>query len=206
MQKTVFALTSAFMIALAACSSGPSADTKTAEKKPDPVTGQTALWKMYQVARSWAPDVSILKLNTIHLTEVPSVPGKAGAWEAMFASESKGRSKSYTYSVIEGEGTLHLGVFGGPEQPWSPSGNAQTQPFLISAVKIDTEAALNMALANGGTDYQKGKPKQTISFLLEKLPKFANPSWRVIWGESAGTSAYSIYVDAFANAFLERMH
>ena len=42
--------------------------------------------------------------------------------------------------------------------------------------------------------------------MLEKLPKFANPAWRVIWGESAGTSSFSIYIDATVNDFLERLH
>jgi hypothetical protein len=42
--------------------------------------------------------------------------------------------------------------------------------------------------------------------MLEKLPKFANPAWRVIWGESAGTSNFSVYVDATENDFLERLH
>ena len=156
------------------------------------------------VARAWAPDAQILTLSSIHLTEVPYVRGKAGAWEATFTSAAKGRSKSYTYSVIEGAGTLHQGVFGAPEEDWTAG--KETEPFLIAAVKTDTDAALNMALANGGTDYEKKSPSQTISFMLEKLPKFANPAWRVIWGESAGTSSFSIYIDATVNDFLERLH
>lgn len=196
------------MIALAACSSEPAPDTKkVAEKPPEPVTGITALFRMYQVARAWAPDAAVLKMTSIRMTEVPYIAGKAGAWEATFVSNAKSKAKPYTYSVVEGEGMLHQGVFGRQEQPWSPDPRAATLPFLIGAVKVDTDAALDMALANGGYDYEKtkGKPK-TMSFLLEKLPKFANPAWRVIWGESAGTSSFSVYIDAFANEFLERMH
>jgi hypothetical protein len=195
----------ALALILPGCSDQPAATVaKAPEKPPESVTGQSALWKMFQVARAWAPDAQILKLSSIHLTEVPYVRGKAGAWEATFTSANKGRSKSYTYSVIEGAGTLHQGVFGAPEEGWSAG--KDSEPFLIAAVKTDTDAALNMALANGGTDYEKKSPQQTISFMLEKLPKFANPAWRVIWGESAGTSSFSIYIDATMNDFLERLH
>jgi hypothetical protein len=168
------------------------------------VTGQSALWKMYQVARSWAADAEVLKYNSIRLTEVPDTPGKSGAWEVVFTSRSKGRAKSYTYSVVESEGTLHEGVFGGQEQPWtSGAGNA---PFLIGDAKADTDAALKTALANGGTEVQRGQPKQPLRYVLEKLSKYENPAWRVIWGESVGTSAFSVYVDAKENKFLGRLH
>ena len=205
MKKLNLLLACSTVLVLAGCSGpAPEAVTKAPEKPPEPVTGQTALWKMFQVARAWAPDAQILRVATIHLTEVPETPGKAGAWEATFTSAAKGHAKSYTYSVIEGQGTLHQGVFGAPEEDFTPTPDAT--PFAIGAVKTDTDAAFNMALTNGGTDYEKKVPRKTISFLLEKLPKFANPAWRVIWGESAGTSSFSIFVDATMDDFLERLH
>jgi hypothetical protein len=204
LKKLIPLLACSIALILAGCSGPPEAVTKAPEKPPEAVTGQTALWKMFQVARAWAPDAEILKVTTIHLTEVPEAPGKAGAWEATFTSAAKGHAKSYTYSVIEGQGTLHQGVFGAPEEDFTSRPDAT--PFPIAAIKTDTDAALNMALANGGYDFEKKVPRKLISFVLEKLPKFANPAWRVIWGESAGTSNFSIYVDAMTDDFLERLH
>ncbi|MBZ5723559.1 MAG: hypothetical protein LAP87_01045 [Acidobacteriia bacterium] len=169
------------------------------------MTGQSALWKMYQAARSWAPDAQVLKLNSIRLAEVPQVPGKAAAWQATFTSDAKSRARSYTYSVIESAANLHKDVFAGLEEGWSgPHGSSA--PFLIAAVKIDTDAAYQTALGNGGSDYDKKDPGKTITLLLEKTTKFPDPAWRVIWGESAGTANFSVYVDASTGGFLEKMH
>src|ERR1035441_8774472 len=88
----------ALMLILTGCLAKSQPGQKKDPPKPaEPVTGQTALYRMYQVVRSWAPDAQVLKMNSIHLLEVPSVPGQAGAWEATFTSATKGRARSYTY-------------------------------------------------------------------------------------------------------------
>ena len=125
---------------LAGCSEEPEAKTK---KQAEPVTGQTALYRMYQVARSWAPDAEVLKMNSIHLTEVPTVRGEAGAWQAEFTSAGKSAERTYTYSVVESEGNLHEGVFPGPEQS---GGGPPSHPFLVGGVKVDTDEAYQNAL------------------------------------------------------------
>src|SRR5690242_7905677 len=102
---------------LAGCSAEPVG--KKAAKPIEPVTGQTALFRMYQVARTWAPDARVLKMNSILLTDVPQVRGKAGAWQATFTSADKGMAKSYTYSVAEEQGNLHQGVYAGQTESWS---------------------------------------------------------------------------------------
>ena len=96
------------------------------------------------------------------------------------------QARTYTYSIVEGEGNLHKGVFAGAEEGWSgPRGGKS--PFLMLAVKVDTDAAYKTALANGGADDKKN-PGKPISLLLEKVTKHPDPVWRVIWGESAATS------------------
>lgn len=205
MRKLLLPLTTAALIVLAACSEAPPAPEKKEVEKPEPVTGQSALFKMYQVARSWAPDAQVLKLNSMILQDVPAAPGKSGAWEATFTSASRSQARSYTYSVIESTGNLHKGTFAGLEQSWSgPSGS--TKPFLFIAVKTDTDAAYQTALAHGGSDYDKKNPGKPITFLLEKVAKYPDPAWRVIWGESVGTANFSVYVDASTGDFLEKMH
>src|SRR6516165_9536790 len=173
MKRVLFLSGPVLTLALSGCFSEPSSDAKKPEKAVEPVTGQLALYRMYQVARSWAPDVEVLAMHSIHVTEVPDVVGSAGA--------------SYTYSVIEADPNLHLGVFAG--QPES-STNGLTTPFLIATVKVDTNAAYKTALAKTSEAANEQKT-HTISFLLDKQEKFTNPSWRVVWGESVGTAGLS---------------
>jgi hypothetical protein len=208
MQKLLFPICGVLLMTLTGCSETPTtAEKKKEPEKLEPVTGQSALYKMYQVARSWAPDAQVLTMNSIPLSEVPKVPvGTAGAWQATFTSAARSQARRYTYSVVESSGNLHKGTFAGLEEGWSgPRGN--NSPFLMLAVKIDTDAAYKTAMEKGGgADYDKKNPGKTISFLLEKVTKHPDPVWRVIWGESVGTSNFSVYVDASTGEFKEKLH
>jgi hypothetical protein len=201
MRKLSLILGCALLLILTGCSESSQPEKKEPPKPAEPVTGLTALFRMYQVARSWSSDIQVLKMNSIHLLEVPSVPGQAGAWEVTFTSASKGRARTYTYSAIESPGNLHQGVFAGPEQDLS----AQAQPFLIAAVKVDTDAAYKTALGKAG-EYDKKNPHLTISMLLERNKQYPNPAWRMIWGESVGTAGLSVFIDASTGEFLETLH
>ncbi|HUI82480.1 MAG TPA: hypothetical protein VLY24_31375 [Bryobacteraceae bacterium] len=202
MKKHLFPLCYGFMVLFSGCSDQPVTEAKKAEAPAAPVTGQTALFRMYQVARLWAPDANVLKLTSIHLTEVPAVRGKAGAWQATFTSAEKNISRSYTYSVIEGEGNLHQGVFPGPQEAWAGPAD---KTFLIATVKTDSDVAYRTAKEQAA-GYDQKNPTQTISFDLEMHETFPNPSWRVIWGESASTASISVLVDAFTGKYLETLH
>jgi hypothetical protein len=191
---------------LAGCSEKPTppATAKKEEAKPELATGQSALFKMYQVARNWAPDAAVLKMDSVRLDGVPDQPGKSGGWEAVFTSEQRSTSHAFTWYAVDQEPTIHKGVFAGSEESYS-GGHGATSSFLIADVKIDTDAAL--ATAKGKEEaYEKKNPGKPVLFLLEKSSRFANPTWRVIWGESVGTSGFSVYVDATTGAFLEIMH
>jgi hypothetical protein len=189
----------------AACSGTPPAAEKKAEpvKPPEPVTGQVAFYKMYTVARGWAPDAQGLQLRSLPLPEVKREVGKAGAWEATFVTLSRGRSRVYTFSVVEAGGNLHKDVFAGPDEVYSgPRG--QNQPFPASEVKIDSDKAYEIALKQGA-DYAKKNPNMPISFLLEWTRRYQFPAWRVVWGESVATSGYSVFVDSAAGSYLGTM-
>ena len=195
----------ALLLVLAGCSTEPAAPQKKAEEKPaEPVTGRQALQQMFIAARGWAADVQPIKVTCILLPEVKAEPGKAPAWQALFVSPSQGKARSYTYSVVESEGNLHKGVFAGLDQSWSgPSG--ETKPFLMAAIQFDSDQAYQTALKKGA-EYDKKNPGKPIIFLLEANNKFPDVSWRVIWGESVGTSAFSVFVDASTGTYLETMH
>jgi hypothetical protein len=206
MKKLFFLAAGISTLLLLSCSEAPQPVAKKEPEKPaEPASGQSALFKMYQVARaSWSGDAQVLRMNSIHLADVPPVVGKAGAWQATFTSEKLGKARTYTYSVIEQEGNLHKGVFALQEEGWSGRQGVNTA-FDIRNVSIDSDAAYKTAVEKEG-DYDKKNPGMTISFQLEKINKFTTPVWRVIWGESAGTSNFSVYVDASLGKFLEKMH
>jgi hypothetical protein len=202
MRNLPLLLAAAFL--LAGCSE-PVAEKKAPEPPPEPLTGQSALYKMFQVARSWAPDAQVLKCSSMNLPEVKAKPGTAGAWEATFVSAAKGTARPYTYSIVEQQPNLHKGVFAGPEGGFSGSSGVN-KPFPIIAVKVDTDAAYDTSLKNGGADYDKKNPGKTITVMLEKITKYPDPVWRVIWGESPSTSNFSVYVDASTGQFQEKLH
>jgi hypothetical protein len=182
------------------CSEAPPPPKKEVAP-PEPVKGRVALYQMYNAARGWVPDVQVLRLNSIDIPEVKRERGKAAAWQASFVSPSSGRARSYTYCVIESVGNLHKGVFAGLEESARPG---TAKPFLIAALKTDSDEVYQTALKKA-TEYEKKNPDKQISFLLEKTDQFPNPAWRVIWGESVGTSNFSVFVDASTGAYLQTM-
>src|ERR1700687_275636 len=92
------------------------------------------------------------------------------------------------------------------EEVWTGT-SGPAKPFLIQGLKIDSDAAYETALKKGKrvAEYIKANPDKTISFLLEQTSKFPDLTWRVIWGESVGTSNYSVFVDATTGEYLETM-
>ena len=204
MNKLATLMACPLILMLAACGSTPTTTVKETPKPIEPVTGQSALYKMYQVARSaWSADAQVLTCTSVHLPEVPQAPGKAGAWQAAFTSERLGRKRPYSYSVVEST-DVHKDVFAGQEESWSGKQGVESS-FTIQAVSVDTTAAYKTALEQAG-DYDKKNPGINIAFVLEKTSKFPNPAWRVVWGESVGTSNFSVYVYSSTGAFLAKMH
>ncbi len=188
------------ILLLASCST-PQPAQKAAEAPAQPLTGLTALFRMYQVARAqWALDAQVVKMSSMHVEGVPEPPpGQSAAWEATFYSPSLGRARTYTDSIVEQLPDLHKDVFGGPQESYTGAS------FLIAAVKKDTESAYQTALAKAGKAAERyaGKP---VLILLEKDPKYPDPAWRIVWGESVSTSNLSIFIDASTGEYLETMH
>ncbi len=205
--KRSFLLTLILMTAMfSSCSDATAPAAKAPEAPPEPVSGETAFFRMYSAARGWSTDLQPIRLTSVNLTGVKKVPGKAAAWQALFISPSKNRSRSYTYSVIEAEGNLHKGVFALNEEGMTAASAAK--PFQIQALKTDSDAAYDTAVKKGkkAADYMKANPDMNITFLLEMNNRLPQLAWRVIWGDSVGTSNYSVFVDAATGEYLETMH
>jgi hypothetical protein len=181
MKPLLLCLTAASILLMPGCSDSTTTVEKKSEAPPQPVTGRFALFQMFNAARGWSPDVQVLELHSIQISEVKSERGKAAAWQATFVSPQSARARSYTYSVIEAPGNLHKGVFAGLEEGWSGRRGVAT-PFIIAAVKTDSTEVLQTALKNPKVaEYDKKNPEKPISFLLEKTDRFPDPAWRVIW-------------------------
>lgn len=189
-----------FILLLAGCSETPVA--KAPEKPPEPLTGRQAFYQIFPQARSWAVDAQPLRVRSIEIQELKAIGGKAAAWEVVFVSASKGRSRSYTWSAVESAGDLHKGVFAGHEESWQQG--AADKPFVIQAFKIDTPDALQTAIEHSDT-YFKGKGiKPHPKFDLESTARFPDPAWRVYWGDSVSTAEWSVFIDATTGAYLGR--
>jgi len=193
--------TLAIILVLSACSEAPKSETaKAPEKPPEPLTGRQAFQKMYPQARAWAIDASPSILRSVRLSAKPE-KGKADAWEVTFVSASLGKSKTFTYSIVEAEGNLHQGVFGGLEEGYSRS----SIPFPIAAIKIDSDQAYDAA-AEKSADYIKKNPNKPVLYILEMNRRFPDLTWRVVWGDSVSSSDYSVYVDATTGKYLEKAY
>jgi hypothetical protein len=197
-RRELLALSSALL--LPGCSSAPPAK-KVAEKAPEPITGLHALYQMYTSARAWAQDLEILHYASINITEVQKEAGKAAAWQVVFVSPALAMARTYSFSVYEASATLHQGLF--PDAPGHWSGGGKT--FTIQAAKIDTDSAYETALKHGGAEFGSQNPKIPITYTLG-MDRGADPMWRVIWGETAGESSFSVLVDASTGDFVQVLH
>jgi len=191
----VFASLSLILL-LTSCSETPSeTKAKEPEKPPAPITAQQAFRYTYPAARAWSGDSLPLRIRSITVADVPAEPGKAGAWEIIYVSQAQQQARIYTWAAIEASETLHKDVFAGKAQAWSES-SGQEKPFMANAFHIDTPAALEEAKSNSKVYLDKPGTKPPINFLLEFTPRFPNPVWRVMWGETAGSAEYTVFVDA----------
>jgi hypothetical protein len=189
---------------LAACSDAPkTAEQKELAKPLEALTGRQAFQQMYPQARGWAPDAQPLQIRSLNLAEVKADKGKAGVWQVIFVSPARAKAKTYSWSAVEAEGNLHQGVFGGIEETYTPRGDST--PFEIAAIKVDSDEAYATA-AKESAEYIKKNPDKPVIFLMELGKRFPDVTWRVIWGDSVGTSDYSVFVDGSTGKYLERMH
>jgi len=66
---------------------------------------------------------------------------------------------------------------------------------MQQALRVDSDEAYTAAVQISG-EFLKKNPKVPVLFLLESTARFPDPTWRVLWGETIGTSNYSVFVDA----------
>jgi len=196
-RRDLLALTPAIL--LSGCSSSP--EQKTPPKPVEPVTGLHGLYQMYQYSRTWAQDLAVVRCSSIDITQVKPQPGKAAAWQAVFASPSLARQRAYTFSVYDASVSLRQGIFADAPTPLA----SDSHPFALAAARTDSDQAWEIALKHA-EEYAGKNPNMPISYILEMGRNVNDPVWRVIWGESVTSSVYSVLVDASTGQFAETLH
>jgi hypothetical protein len=198
----VFAFLSLILL-LSSCSEAPTETKKEPEKPSAPITAQQAFRYTYPASRAWAADSLPIRIRSIRVADVPEEPGKAGAWEIIYVSASQQQARIYTWSAVEASESLHKDVFAGKAQSWSASG--QEKPFEASAFHIDSPAALETAKTNSKAYLDKPGTKPPVNFIVEFTPRFPEPVYRVMWGETAGSAQYTALVGASSGQMLGKI-
>src|SRR5215471_6314062 len=176
-------LTVALLIS-AACSDAPKEEAKVKEpEKPSaPITGRQGFQMTYPSARGWEADAMPIRVRSMDLEAVKGSDGKAPFWEVTYVSPSRNRIRAFSWSATD-EGSLHKGVYGPPDDSWGgPSG--QERPFSSTLIETDTPAALKTAMEASDAYLTKPGRKPAVSYLLQYTPRYANPVWIVLWGNS----------------------
>jgi hypothetical protein len=175
---------------------------KDPPKPPQAVGGQMAAFRMYGMARQWALDAMLLRMENAEIAEIKGGEGKSGAWRAIFVSHQLGQQREYSYAVVESKSNnLKEGVFA--QQPSAYQSNPQARPFLMAALKIESTAAYETAVKESA-DYIQKHPDTPVQFELSWTGQTPNVAWRVVWGPSVSRSDYSIFVDASLGYFARR--
>src|ERR1700760_2377841 len=92
------------ILALALFSLGCDSDPKMPEKKDSQAeamqleTGRLALQKMLAPARFWAADAMPVRMESTNLKDTTGKDGKVVFWRAIFASASREKSETFTWS------------------------------------------------------------------------------------------------------------
>jgi hypothetical protein len=190
------------LLLLGACASEAPKKAQEPEKPAEPVGAQYAFHQVFLTARTWAPDLLIMRMRDIPMSSLKGEGGKRAAWEVTVVSPSKRKSRVYSYSVVE-EGNIHKGVFAGLDEEYrGPEG--QVTPWPVQAFKVDSTKAYEVAVQHSA-DYINKYPDMPVTFLLETTSRHSFLTWRVIWGTSVATSGHSIYVNAATGEFVEKM-
>ncbi len=183
---------------LTSCSEPPK--PKEPEKPPVPATGRYALQQMFIAARTWAQDLQIASMTSMHFAQVKDVPGKSGGWQVVFVSPSLQQSRTYTWAAADISTSIHKGVRDEQPNPWSGG-----KSFPIGAVKIDTDEAYQVAVKQVAK-YAEANPGMVITYQLQLSQQVPDATWRIIWGENVATSSDSVLVDASTGQYMGTLH
>jgi hypothetical protein len=214
MKRILFSITSLTVLACltTGCSDSPAPAKKEEAKKKveaQPISGQSAIFQTFQVARTWAPDAMLLKLENGDIPEAKAQPGKYGLWRATYVSLSKKAKRDYMYAAADSDGGIIKGTRAGADSSYIR--NPQVHPFAIQEIRVDTVAAYETAMKEVATDKAMQKVLEEnkdlpVQFQLEWAGNTPKPQWRVIFGVTVSQSKFSILIDANSGKFVKKLH
>ena len=193
------------------CSDSAAPVRKAEAKKPveaQPISGQSAIFQMFQVARTWSSDAMLLKLENGDIPEAKAQPGKYGVWRATFISQSKSAKRDYIYASADSDGGLIQGVRAGADSSYTR--NRQIHPFAVQEIRVDTVAAYETAMKAVAADKAMQKVLEEnkdlpVQYELEWTGLALKPQWRVVFGVTVSQSKFSVLVDANNGKFVKKM-
>lgn len=179
-------------------SSQPEA-TPQASAPPEVVPAKAAFWPMYTAAHQWASDVVVLRVTAKQLPGYKNQAGKAGMWEAVFASASQGKYRTYTYSIATVAPDIFKGVVAGLAMPWGGI-TRDSMPIDVSSFTVDSDAAYQAAAGDAADWLKKNPTRPLTAFEMGNTYKFQKPVWYVMWGDKK--SGFATFVDASSGKVL----
>lgn len=189
-------------LALCGCQEEPSHSASNAASQPKTnqlETGRFALQKMLPAAHMWSGDATPIHLTSSVSGDNEGRDGKSIFWRAVFASRSRLKEESFTWS---GEADASPRVDHGVEDSFNP-GNRTTQPWDLNFLKADTDQAFATAQQHGGKTYIEKNPKASVAYLLDFDALSSQLRWHVIYSaDSAGK--LTVLVDASTGQFLRK--
>jgi hypothetical protein len=206
-QCTIRAVAVAVLL-LAGCSqsTNPSTGNESQAAKqptgpPELVTAKTAFWPMYTSARSWSPDLTMIRLTPKEVPGFKNEAGKAAMWQAAFASPSLHQYRIYSYAIAAVAPDIHKGVVAGLRLPWGGV-TRDAMPVELSSFNIDSDAAYQTAAAGAAAWLKKNPGKEPSSIELGNTYRFQAPVWYLVWGDKK--SGYVAFVDANTGKLLNK--
>jgi hypothetical protein len=188
-------------LAVCGCEDNPhsTSSTPTPPKTSQFETGRFALQKMMPAARMWAGDATPVRLSSSVNGEGEGRDGKAIFWRAVFASRTKLKAESFTWT---GEASATSHVDHGVEDPFNPS-NRTTQPWDLNFLKTDTDQAFSTAQQHGGKTFLEKNPKASVTYLLDFDALSNQLRWHVIYSAD-GAGKLTVLVDASTGQFVRK--
>jgi hypothetical protein len=160
---------------------------------PEVITAKTAFWEMYKTAHAWSSDAEPIRITAKEVPGYKNANGKAGMWEAVFGSPSRGSYRTFTYAIADAPPHISKGVAAGLALPWGGA-TRDAMPIDTSMFTIDSDAAYAAAAADASAVLKKTPNLQVTDFEIGDTYKFQTPVWYIVWGtKSAG---YAAIVDA----------
>jgi hypothetical protein len=204
--KTMAKVCSLLLLAalfLTGCDSAPDKPANSQPAAQQIETGRFALQKMIAPARLWAADAQPISVTSSPGKNNAGHDGKSAYWQATFASPSRQKAVSFSWSGLVGSDAPPRGVDHGPETSFNSS-NRSTQPFDLAFLKTDSDQAFTVAQQHGGKQLLDKDPNQPVLYVLDWDATESQLRWHVIYGIAQNNSKLTVIVNGSTGDFTHK--